>query len=705
VNITAATASTYTANKATAQSHAYNCTVTGAGCTGGTADTTPSTGTWVAPPTTVAVTPTGTTTVCAGNNIVYTATVTGGSGLTYQWTEDTVNIAGATLSTYTANKATAQSHAYNCQVSSTGCATAIQDTTPSTGTWTAAHTVDVTPNGTTTVCTTASILYTATVTGAVSPAYQWTEDGINVTGATTATYSVSKATAQTHTYNCNVTASGCVVADPAGAVGTWVAPPTVAITPSGTTTVCTGTNIVFTAGLTGGTSPFSYQWTQDGTNITGATASTYTVTFASAATHTYNCNVSSTGCATTAQDATPSAGTWKAPPTVSFTDTPDPSNVSQSVAFTSTVTGGTTTFAYDWNWGDATAHGTTASPSHTYSAGGSYTVILTVTDGAGCVVVVSNPHSVTIPAGSCSSTTLFSDNFESGTANWSLAGGTNPWAASTTAAGSPTTSIDGADPNTNGGRSKCAFAQMVSDIPLPSTGGALMLSFWSQAALAADDNGIVEISTDAAATWNKLTSVPYPASATTIGAATCPALAIAVADPVFAGTIAGTTYRANITSFATQSIRVRFTMVTGATKSASSHWYVDDVSITNEIGAAPGPVLSTGTKATGDDALDCWNKTTGGGNVTWTIGWGHVTNSSKYRIYRSTLANATAGTGIWAAGATAVPAGWTQIGADVIDSASPAGSDTIASTDATAYVYHVDSIGLGTCYVENYTQP
>ena len=39
--------------------------------------------------------------------------------------------------------------------------------------------------------------------------------------------------------------------------------------------------------------------------------------------------------------------------------------------------------AWDWDFGDGTTHATTASPSHTYAAPGTYNVKLTVTDGAG----------------------------------------------------------------------------------------------------------------------------------------------------------------------------------------------------------------------------------------------------------------------------------------------------------------------------------
>ncbi|MET0838371.1 MAG: PKD domain-containing protein, partial [Marmoricola sp.] len=42
---------------------------------------------------------------------------------------------------------------------------------------------------------------------------------------------------------------------------------------------------------------------------------------------------------------------------------------------------------YDWDWGDGTAHGTTATPSHAFSSGGNKTVTLTVSDPQGATGV------------------------------------------------------------------------------------------------------------------------------------------------------------------------------------------------------------------------------------------------------------------------------------------------------------------------------
>jgi subtilase family serine protease len=105
-------------------------------------------------------------------------------------------------------------------------------------------------------------------------------------------------------------------------------------------------------------------------------------------------------------------------PVASFTDSV--SGLTVNFTNTSTDTGGTIS-SYAWTFGDG-GTSTSASPSHTYTAGGTYTVTLKVTDNTGATN--STSKSVTVSSGGGSTQLLGNPGFETGTASpWSMSSG------------------------------------------------------------------------------------------------------------------------------------------------------------------------------------------------------------------------------------------------------------------------------------------
>jgi PKD repeat protein len=150
----------------------------------------------------------------------------------------------------------------------------------------------------------------------------------------------------------------------------------------------------------------SYSWSfGDGASASGETPSH---TYAKAGTYTVGLTV--TDNAGLSASVEHEVKVVEAPPLASFSvSTPSPI-AGQPVSFdgsTSSNPGGTIT-GYSWDFGDG-SHGSGATPTHTYTKAGAYTVKLTVTDNAGLSASVE--HTVTVadaPPGASFTVTTFS---------------------------------------------------------------------------------------------------------------------------------------------------------------------------------------------------------------------------------------------------------------------------------------------------------
>ena len=165
-----------------------------------------------------------------------------------------------------------------------------------------------------------------------------------------------------------------------------------------------GTLTVSPSAITGlGTPPLHYQWLANGSPILNDTTLILTTNTSSVTGTTYSLQISdANGCFAIAAPGTGTTFTVPsvASPVISFSTSPNPAtgNIPLTVTFTNQTTGANT---YTWTFGDG--NGTNSvSPSNTYTAVGTYTVMLIASNGsckdtATAIVITDEPTMIIIP--------------------------------------------------------------------------------------------------------------------------------------------------------------------------------------------------------------------------------------------------------------------------------------------------------------------
>ena len=358
VSLTASSGSTYlwstgatTASITASTSGTYNVTVTNAnGCS---SVSTNQLITVNANPT-AAISTNGSTNLCTGGSIVLMAT----PNSSYVWNT------GATTSSITATTAGSYSvtvtNANGCSATSTATSVVVN----------ASPSATVTASGPTSICSGSNVVLSAT--SVVGNTYQWSNNGVLISGATSASYTATTS----GTYAVTVTnASGCSATSTTTPVSVVLAT-AATITPSGSTSLCSGSSVLLAANAGS-----SYLWSTGATtqSITVNTAANYSVTVTNAL-----------GCSAT---STVLPVVVNAAPTATIT-AGGPTTFCQGGNVVLTASSGA---SYVWSNGATTASITASTP-------GSYSVLITNASGcaataAATAVTVNAAPNATISAG------------------------------------------------------------------------------------------------------------------------------------------------------------------------------------------------------------------------------------------------------------------------------------------------------------------
>jgi hypothetical protein len=326
-------------------------------------------------------------TVTAGQTASFTVVATGTAPLSYQWQRSGVNIAGAVGASYITPATTMSDNGatFTVVVSNTAGNVTSAAATLTVNSATVAPTITAQPvSQTVTAGQTASFAVVATGTAPLS--YQWQKNGVNIAGATSASYTTPATTtsdngasfrALVSNTTGNVTSAGATLT-----VNAAVVAPTITAQPANQT-VTAGQTATFSV-TAGGTAPLSYQWQKSGVNIAGAISASYTTPATTTSDNgaSFRVVVSNTAGNVTSAAATLTVNAAVVAPTITAQPTNQTVTAGQTATFSVTA-GGSAPLSYQWQKNGVNIAGAISA---------SYTTPVTTTsdNGASFRVVVSN---------------------------------------------------------------------------------------------------------------------------------------------------------------------------------------------------------------------------------------------------------------------------------------------------------------------------
>ncbi len=372
-------------------------------------------------------------TVTLGSAATFSSVAAGTAPLSYQWFKNGTSVSGATSASYTTPATVAGDNGAAFTVQVTNAAGNITSN-PATLTVNLPPTISTQPTNQTVILG-ATVTFSVAATGTGALTYQWSKNGAQLSGATSASYT-TPATVSTDngaTFYVKVTNSYGNVTS-ATVTLTLNIPPSITTQPS-SQTVTLGATATFSV-VASGTGTLTYQWSKNGGAISGATSASYTTpaTVVSDNGASFTVKVTNTYGNVTSNSATL---TLNLPASISTPPVGQTVNLGATATF-SVVASGTGTLTYQWlkngsNISGATSASYTTPAAATTDNGASFTVKVTNTYGnvtSSAAILTVNPVVVTVSPTSVQTTTGTTQTFTAsvtGAVNtsvtWSVTGG------------------------------------------------------------------------------------------------------------------------------------------------------------------------------------------------------------------------------------------------------------------------------------------
>lgn len=215
-----------------------------------------------------------------GANVMFTVRATGTPAPTYAWLKDGAPISGAN-NWFLSVPTVTESASYSVVVTNTGgsvtsrvaaLTVAGQPAPAAAAPVATAPAFTTEPSGSRQVMASTSVTFTAAASGSPTPTYQWRKNGVDVSGATNASFTLGSATPD-DAGRYSVVASNSV-----GSIFSSEAELSVVMAPQFAShpvsqAVAAGDSVTFSAGAIGFPAP-SYQWRKNGANLSGANSAT-----------------------------------------------------------------------------------------------------------------------------------------------------------------------------------------------------------------------------------------------------------------------------------------------------------------------------------------------------------------------------------------------------------------------------------------------